>query len=54
MAAGVAFLVSGLSSKPERNFSKLLRQMIIFKMHLSIVLNIKYRPKMLLIYILKS
>ena len=54
MAAGVAFLVSGLSSSAEAEFFETIQTNDYFQNAPFHVLDIKYRPKMFLIYSLKS
>lgn len=54
MAAGVAFLVSGLSSNAGAGFFETTQANDCFQNAPFHVLDIKYCPKMFLVYILKS
>ena len=54
MAAGVAFLVSGLSSNARAEFFEIIHTNDYFQNAPFHVLDIKYCPKMFLVYILKS
>ena len=54
MAAGVAFLVSGLSSNAGVEFFETIQTNDYFQNAPFHVLDVKNRPKKLLIYILKS